>query len=155
MHAVISLHSTLAFVESHQVPFWPTLRSVEVPLNDRTAFCHVSRFSQLCIISKLAKGGLYPIMQVTDEDVEQDRTQHWFHDNIWDPHWKQHLLPYHLFSCSPFLLVTLHMCRRQWRSRYVSGCLTLLPRAESWNTRAGKYLYQHEKHFIYKQWDLP
>ena len=29
---------------------------------------------QLCIISKLAEGGLYPFTQVIDEDIEQERT---------------------------------------------------------------------------------
>lgn len=33
--------------------------------------CHL-----LHIISKLAEDGLYPIIQVTDENAEQDQTQH-------------------------------------------------------------------------------
>ena len=37
----------------------------------------VLHFSQLCIISKLAEGGLHTIIQITDRDVEQDWTQHW------------------------------------------------------------------------------
>ena len=35
----------------------------------------VSHSSWLCIISKLAEGGLYPFIQVVD-DVEQDQTQY-------------------------------------------------------------------------------
>jgi len=41
-------------------------------LNGSTAFQCVRHSSQLCIISKLAEGGLYPFIQVADEDVEQD-----------------------------------------------------------------------------------
>jgi len=40
-----------------------------------TAFWHVSLSSQLDIIYKLAEGGLYPFIQVTDENVEQDWAQ--------------------------------------------------------------------------------
>jgi len=36
----------------------------------------VSHSSWVCIISKLAEGGLYPFIQVVDEDVEHDWTQH-------------------------------------------------------------------------------
>jgi len=39
-------------------------------------FWCASHSSQLCIISKLAKGGLYPFIQVMDESVEQDQTQY-------------------------------------------------------------------------------
>lgn len=37
----------------------------------------VSPSSQLCIITKLAEGGLYPFVLVTDEVVRQDQIQHW------------------------------------------------------------------------------
>ena len=68
--------STLAIVKLHQVPPCPTLQSVQVLLNNSTAFFCVSHSSQLCIISKLAEGGLYPFLQVGVEDVEQHQTQH-------------------------------------------------------------------------------
>jgi len=67
--------SALLLVESHQVPLHSTLQSVQVSLNGSTAFWCVSHSSQLCIISKLTEGGLYPFIQVIDEDVEQDLTQ--------------------------------------------------------------------------------
>ena len=67
--------STLALVKSHQVPSCPAPQPVQILLNGSTAFQHVSHPSQLCILSKVAEGGLYPFIWVTDEDVEQDRTQ--------------------------------------------------------------------------------
>jgi len=50
----------------------PSLQSLQASLNGSTAFWSVSHFSQLHIISKLAEGGFYPIIQVTDEDVKQE-----------------------------------------------------------------------------------
>ncbi|XP_052556631.1 uncharacterized protein LOC128089357 isoform X2 [Tympanuchus pallidicinctus] len=79
VHAIIPPQmqdSTLAFVKPHLVVFCPALQPVQVSLNGSTAFRHVSQSSQLCIISKLAEGGHYPLIKVIDEDVEQDRTQH-------------------------------------------------------------------------------
>ncbi|XP_048818304.1 protein shisa-9 isoform X3 [Lagopus muta] len=52
------------------------LQPIQVLLNGSTAFRCVSQSSQLRIIGKLAEGGHYPLIKVTDEDVEQDRTQH-------------------------------------------------------------------------------
>ena len=78
MHAIIPPQvqdSTLALVKPHQVPLCPAPQSVQVLLNGSTIFRYVSQSSQLCIISKLVEGGLYPFIQVTDEDVEQDWTQ--------------------------------------------------------------------------------
>ena len=74
MHAVIPQvqDSTLALVKCHQAPPYPTLQFVHVLLNGSTAFWCVSKSSQLLIISKLPKGGLYLFTQVTDEDVQQD-----------------------------------------------------------------------------------
>ncbi|XP_052520447.1 uncharacterized protein LOC128071593 [Tympanuchus pallidicinctus] len=68
--------STLAFVKPHPVFFCPALQPVQVLLNGSTAFRRVSQSSQLCIFSKLAEGGHYPLIKVIDEDVEQDWTQH-------------------------------------------------------------------------------
>ena len=42
----------------------------------RERFQCVCHPSQLYIISKLAENGLYPFIQVADEDVEQDQSQH-------------------------------------------------------------------------------
>ena len=67
---------TLALVEPQQVPLCSTLQPVQLLLNGSTALRCVSHSSQLCIISKLAEGGLYPFLQVVDEDAEQDWTQH-------------------------------------------------------------------------------
>jgi len=53
--------------------FLPTqLSSVQVLLNGSTEFWCISHSSQLPIISKLAEGALYPFIQVTDEDAEQE-----------------------------------------------------------------------------------
>ena len=68
--------STLTLVEPHQLPLCPTLQTIQVFLKGSTAFCCVSHSSQLHIISKFAEGGLYPFIQVIDEDVEQDWTQY-------------------------------------------------------------------------------
>ena len=79
MHVVIPPQVqdfTLALLEPHQVPPYPTLMPVHVSLNGSTAFRCIHQSSQLCIISKLAEGGLYPFIQVIDEDVEQDQTQY-------------------------------------------------------------------------------
>ena len=65
IHVVIPPHvqdSTLALVEPYQVPPCPTPQSVQVLLNGSTAFPYVNYSSQLCIISKLAAGGLYSII---------------------------------------------------------------------------------------------
>ena len=55
------------------------LQSVQASLNGSTAFWCVRHSPQLCIISKLAEGGL-PLRlgydDVEHEDVEQDQTQH-------------------------------------------------------------------------------
>ena len=74
MHVIIPPQvqdSTLAVVEPHQVPLCPTLQPVQVSLNGSTAFWCVSHSSQLCIIGVFVEGGLYPFVQVIDEDVEQ------------------------------------------------------------------------------------
>ena len=79
MHAIIPPQvqdSTLALVKPCQVPPCPALQSVWVSLNGSTALQCVSHSSLLCIISKLTEGGLYPFIQVVDEDVEQEQTQH-------------------------------------------------------------------------------
>ena len=58
MHVVIPPQvqdSTLAAVRPHKVSPCQTLQSVQILLNDSTAFRCVSHSSQLCIISKLAK----------------------------------------------------------------------------------------------------
>jgi len=68
--------STPAFVKRHLVPIDPTLQPVQISLNGTTAFWCVSHSSQLLIISKVAKSGHYPLIKVTDEDAEQDQTQH-------------------------------------------------------------------------------
>jgi len=73
---LFSPHSTLAPVKPYQVPPCPTVQSVQVLLNGSTAFWCVSHFSQLCISSKLAEGGLYPFIQVIVEYVEQHQTHH-------------------------------------------------------------------------------
>jgi len=74
--------SSLAFVKPHLVYCCPALQSVQALLNGNTAFRCVSHSSQLCIISKLAEGGLYPFIQVINEDVEQDQTQYQPHTSL-------------------------------------------------------------------------
>jgi len=61
---------TPVLIQAHQVPFHPTLQPVQVSLNGSTASQCISHSSQHCIISKLAEGGLYPFIQVIDEDTE-------------------------------------------------------------------------------------
>lgn len=65
-----------AVIEPCQVSLFPKLHDVQVLMNGSTAFQCVIDSSQICIISKLNEGGLYPFVQVTDEDVEQDQAQH-------------------------------------------------------------------------------
>ena len=67
--------TTLSLVELHQVPLCLTLQPVQVSLNGSTAFWCVSHSFQLYIISKIAEGGLYPFIQVS-EDVGQDWAQY-------------------------------------------------------------------------------
>ncbi|PKU35805.1 hypothetical protein llap_13892 [Limosa lapponica baueri] len=69
-------HSTLAFVEFHQVPLCPSPQPVQVSLYYGTAFWCVRHSSQFCGISKLAEGTLYPFIQVIDEYIEEDWTQY-------------------------------------------------------------------------------
>jgi len=78
MHVIIPSQvqdSTLALVSPHFNPCL-ALQSVQVLLSGSTVFQCVNLSSQLCIISKSAEGGLHPFIQVIDENVEQDRTQH-------------------------------------------------------------------------------
>ena len=75
VHAVVppqARDSTLVFVKPHLVPLCSTLQPVQVLLNGSTAFWCVSHFSQLCIISKLAEGGRYPLIKFTSEDPWMD-----------------------------------------------------------------------------------
>lgn len=65
IHVVIPPHvqdSTLALVEPYQVPPCPTPQSVRVLSNGSIAFMCVSQTFHLCIVSKLAEGGLYPVI---------------------------------------------------------------------------------------------
>lgn len=66
----------LLFFNPHKFSPCPALQSVHVLFTGSTAFWCVSQSFQLCIISKLEQGGLYPLIQVIDEVVEQDPTQH-------------------------------------------------------------------------------
>ncbi|PKU42074.1 hypothetical protein llap_7613 [Limosa lapponica baueri] len=78
VHGVISpqvQHPTLAFVEIHQVPLYPTLQPVQVSLYGSTDLHRVNDPSQFCIVSKLAEGTFHPFIQVTDEYIEEDWTQ--------------------------------------------------------------------------------
>ena len=78
MHAITPPQvEDAALADHHKNPLHPTLEPVQVSLNGNTAFWCVGYSSQLCITSKLAEAGLYPFVQVTDEDAEQDLTQHW------------------------------------------------------------------------------
>ena len=52
-------NSILALVKPHVVPLCPIFQSIQVLLSGSTAFWCVSHSSQLCIISKLAEGGLH------------------------------------------------------------------------------------------------
>ena len=54
----------------------PNLQLVQVSLNGSTGFWCVSHSFQLCIISKIAEGVLYPFIQVIDEDAEQIQAQY-------------------------------------------------------------------------------
>ncbi|PKU35685.1 hypothetical protein llap_14008 [Limosa lapponica baueri] len=69
-------HLTLALVEFHQVPLYPTLQPVQVSLYGGTAFWCVSHPSQFCVISKLAGGTFHPFIAAIDEYVEEDWTQY-------------------------------------------------------------------------------
>jgi len=64
--------SALALIEPNKILLCSTLQSVQDLLNGSAAFCYVRHSSQLRIISKPAKCGHYPFIQVIDEDVEQD-----------------------------------------------------------------------------------
>lgn len=68
--------SALLLVESHQVPLHSSLQTVQVLLNSSTSFWCVSYSSQIHIVSKLAEGALYPVIQVVVGDIEQDWTQY-------------------------------------------------------------------------------
>jgi len=59
-----------------QVPLHPTLQPVVLLLNGSTSFWCVSCSSQLCIMHVLTEGGLCLLIKGTDEDIEQDQTQH-------------------------------------------------------------------------------
>lgn len=65
----------LALVEPYNIPLCPNLHPVQLLLSDRTDFSCVSHSSLLCVISKVAEGALYLIIQVTD-DVKQDEMQY-------------------------------------------------------------------------------
>ncbi|GAB0183594.1 mitochondrial enolase superfamily member 1 [Grus japonensis] len=62
---------TLALVEFHLVPLYPTLQPVQVSLNGSAAFWCIGHSSRFCIISKLAEGTLCPLIQVIDEYVKE------------------------------------------------------------------------------------
>ena len=55
-------------LEAYHIPLHP----VQVSLNGSTAFWCINLSSQLCIITKLVESELYPFIQATDEDVEQE-----------------------------------------------------------------------------------
>ena len=79
MYGIIPLQvpdSRLVLVEACQVPLYSTLQPAQVLFNGSTAFWCVRHSFQLCIISKLAEGELYPCIQVIDEDIEQDQAQY-------------------------------------------------------------------------------
>ena len=64
-------------VEPDDVPVSLFLWPVEVSQNGNKGFWCISHSSQLCVICKLAKGMLCPIIQITDEDVKQDWSQYY------------------------------------------------------------------------------
>ena len=67
----------LLFAELHEVPISPFLHPVEVPPKSSTTLWCISQSSQFCTISKLAESTHCPIIQITNEDVEQDWIQCW------------------------------------------------------------------------------
>ncbi|PKU46076.1 hypothetical protein llap_3645 [Limosa lapponica baueri] len=63
-------------VELHEVPVSPSLQPVESPLDGNVTLWHGSDSSWFCVIGKLAEDTLCPIVQVTNEEVEQEQTQY-------------------------------------------------------------------------------
>ncbi|KAK4832039.1 hypothetical protein QYF61_020554 [Mycteria americana] len=63
----------LFLVELHEIPVGPLLQPVEVPLNGSTVIWCISHSSQFGVICKLAESTLYPVIQMINEDVKQDR----------------------------------------------------------------------------------
>ncbi|PKU47278.1 hypothetical protein llap_2377 [Limosa lapponica baueri] len=63
---------TLALIEPHYVLICPALQPVEVMLDGSTALWSVSQSSQFGIISELTEDTLCPLIQVSDEYVDQD-----------------------------------------------------------------------------------
>ena len=73
VHGVIPLQVqdfAFAFVELHEVPVSLFLQPVEVPLNGSMILWWISCSSQVCIVCKLAKGALCPIVQIINQDVK-------------------------------------------------------------------------------------
>ena len=57
------------FLEFHKDSVDPFLQPLEVPLNGSTPIWCITYSSQFCVICKLAKDVLCPIIQVINEDV--------------------------------------------------------------------------------------
>ena len=64
-------------VELHEVPFSSFLQPVEVPLKGSTPIWCTRPSSQFRIICKYAKGALYSIIQIINEEVKQYWPQYW------------------------------------------------------------------------------
>lgn len=94
----------------------PFLQSVEFVLDSSTTFLHISLSFQFCVICRLAERTSWPIIQLINEDIKQDWTQHWprgvciasYHYPSFPPSCL--FLPYlsHLNFCLP--LIPFHVC---------------------------------------------
>ncbi|KAK4818263.1 hypothetical protein QYF61_009968 [Mycteria americana] len=67
---------TILLVELHEVPFGPFLQPVEVPPDGSMTLWLISHSFQFCVVSKIAKGTLCPIILIINEAVKQDWTQY-------------------------------------------------------------------------------
>ena len=62
-------------VESHTIGLGPLIQSVQIPLQSLPVLEQTDTPAQLGVICKLTEGALSPLIQITDKDVKQDRTQ--------------------------------------------------------------------------------
>jgi len=79
MYGVIPLQVqgfVLLFTEFHEVLVSPFVLAVEVAQDSNITLCCISHSSLFCVIRKLAEGTLYPTVQIINESVKQDQTQH-------------------------------------------------------------------------------
>jgi len=62
-------------VEPHTIGLSPSIQSVQIPLQSLPNLEQIDTPTELSVLCKLTEGALNPLIQMTDKDIKQDRTQ--------------------------------------------------------------------------------